>query len=82
MYVKTMMLCSENPNTNETLPCVSFYTGYFVMVPLNMTYLHCLQHSLFEHLFNLYYLFCIGYHKCHILNTVYDFIDVFVGMIS
>jgi len=25
------------------------------MVPLNMTYLHCLQHSLFEHLFNLYY---------------------------
>jgi len=27
----------------------------FVMVPLNMTYLHCLQHSLFEHLFNLYY---------------------------
>jgi len=27
----------------------------FVMVPLNMTYLHCLQHSLFEHLFNLYF---------------------------
>ena len=24
------------------------------MVPLNMTHLHCLQHSLFEHLFNLY----------------------------
>jgi len=24
------------------------------MVPLNMTYLDCLQHSLFEHLFNLY----------------------------
>jgi len=24
------------------------------MVPLNMTYLHCLQHSLFKHLFNLY----------------------------
>jgi len=24
-------------------------------VPLNMTYLHCLQHSLFEHLFNLYF---------------------------
>jgi len=31
------------------------YEGrHFVMVPLNMTYLHCLQHSLFEHLFNLY----------------------------
>jgi len=26
------------------------------MVPLNLTYLHCLQHSLFEHFFNLYYL--------------------------
>ena len=26
-------------------------------VPLNMTCLHCLQHSLFEHLFNLYYLY-------------------------
>ena len=24
------------------------------MVPLNLTYLHCLQHSLYEHLFNLY----------------------------
>ena len=24
------------------------------MVPLNLTYLHCLQHSLFEHLSNLY----------------------------
>jgi len=35
------------------VPCVSFCTGYFVMVPLNMTYLHCLQNSLFEHLFNL-----------------------------
>ena len=29
------------------------------MVPLNMTYLHCLQHSLFEHLFNLYYVHII-----------------------
>jgi len=36
------------------VPCVSFCTGHFVMVPLNMTYLHCLQHSFFEHLFNLY----------------------------
>ena len=39
------------------VPCVSFCTGHFVMVPLNMTYLHCLQHSLFEHLFNLYYMY-------------------------
>jgi len=37
------------------VPCVSFCTGHFVMVPLNMTYLHCLQHSLFEHLSNLYW---------------------------
>jgi len=35
--------------------CVSFCTGHFVMVLLNLTYLHCLQHSLFEHLFNLYF---------------------------
>jgi len=34
--------------------CVSFCTVHFVMVPLNLTYLHCLQHSSFEHLFNLY----------------------------
>jgi len=35
---------------------VQFFTGHFVMVPLSMTYLHvhCLQHSLFEHFFNLY----------------------------
>ena len=34
--------------------CVSFCTGHFVMVPLNLTYIHCLQHSFFEYLFNLY----------------------------
>jgi len=27
---------------------------HFAMVPLNLTYLHCLQHSFFENLFNLY----------------------------
>jgi len=36
------------------VPCVSFCKGHFVMVPLNITCLHCLQHSLFEHIFNLY----------------------------
>jgi len=35
--------------------CVSFCTGHFVMVPLNLTYLHCLQHSLFQRIFNLYF---------------------------
>jgi len=39
--------------------CVSFCTGHFGMVPLNLTYLHCLQHSLFEHLFNLYHMICL-----------------------
>jgi len=34
-----------------------FCMGYFVIVPLDLTYLHCLQHSFFEHLFNLYCLF-------------------------
>jgi len=35
--------------------CVCFCTSHFVMVPLNLTCLHCFQHSFFEHLFNLYY---------------------------
>ena len=43
-------------------------TGHFVMVPLNMTYLHCLQHSLFEYLFNLY---------CHILLKQAKFTHLF-----
>jgi len=34
--------------------CVFLCTGHFVMVSLNLTCLHCLQHSFFEHLFNLY----------------------------
>jgi len=34
--------------------CVFMWTGHFVLVPLNLTCLHCLQHSFFEHLFNLY----------------------------
>ena len=28
--------------------CVSFCTSHFVMVPLNWTYPHCLQHSFFN----------------------------------
>jgi len=31
-----------------------FRTGHFVMVPINLTCLHCLQHFLFENLFNLH----------------------------
>ena len=58
--------------------CVSFCTGHFVMVPLNFTHLHCLQHSLFEHLFNLYIQldnFHIHVERrflCQILNTKFD----------
>jgi len=32
-----------------------FVRGIFVMVPLNLTYLHCIQHFFFENLFNLNY---------------------------
>ena len=39
--------------------CVSFCTGRFVMVPLNLTYLNCLQHSFYEHLFTLYWHYII-----------------------
>ena len=31
-----------------------FCTDYFVIVPLNVKFLHSLQHSLYEHQFNLY----------------------------
>jgi len=41
-------------------PClwcsVCFCTGHFVMVPINLTFPHCL-HFFFEHLFHLYYVF-------------------------
>jgi len=33
--------------------CDSFCTGHFVMVPLNLKNLHCLQHYFFEFPFNL-----------------------------
>jgi len=33
-------------------------TGHFVTVPLNLTCLHCLQHSFFEHIFNSILLHC------------------------
>jgi len=37
---------------------VRFRTGHFVRVPLNLTRIHRLQHSFFEHLFNLCYVTC------------------------
>ena len=46
------------------------------MVPLNMTYLHCLPHSLFEHLFNLYCLVMVvlniaGQMATHVTGNYY-----------
>jgi len=35
--------------------CLGFCTDHFVVIRLNLTCLHCLQHSFFEHLLNLYY---------------------------
>ena len=43
---------------------------HFVMVPLNLTYLYCLQHSFFEHLFNLYIVFIFMVKKTH---TVHEY---------
>jgi len=34
---------------------VCFCTGHFVMVPINLTCPHCLQHFFFEHPLHLYY---------------------------
>ena len=45
------------------------HTGHFVMVPLNLTYLHCLHHSLFEHLFNLYFT---------VFTSIYEVNGIFV----
>ena len=40
--------------------CVGFCMGHFVIVPLNLTYLHCLKHSFFEHHVNS--LYCLNRH--------------------
>jgi len=59
--------------------CVSSCTGHFVMVPLNLTYIHCLQHSLFEHLFNLYcdrfLVFIVRIKRCPKWHTTLLFIS-------
>jgi len=50
MFVSVLRFLCRSVNL-----CVGFCMGHFVMVPLNLTYPHCLQHSFFEHLFNLCY---------------------------
>jgi len=59
--------------------CVFVFYRPFCHVPLNLTYLHCLQHSFFEHL-NLYlkmlglYLVDIISHKsCNMLSILNKF---------
>jgi len=47
---------------------ICFCTGYFIMVPLNLTCLHCLQHVFFEHLFNLYWHTDINMLWCYTIN--------------
>ena len=48
-------LCLLRPCWLRVLWCsVCFCTGHFVMVPINLTCPHCLQHSFFEHLLHLY----------------------------
>ena len=49
-------LCLLRPCLLRVLWCsVCFCTGHFVIVPINLTCPHCLQHFFFEHLLHLYY---------------------------
>ena len=41
-----------------------YRTYHFVMVPLNLTRLNCLQHFYFVHLFNLYYEIIFSFWNC------------------
>jgi len=43
-------------------------TDHFVTVSLNLTYLHCLHYSFFEHHFNLYF---ISYTQWKLLPPVF-----------
>ena len=50
-------LCLLRPCLLRVLWCsVCFCMGHFVMVPINLTCPHCLQHFFFEHLLHLYFL--------------------------
>jgi len=51
--------------------CCLFCTGHFVIIPLNMACLHCLQHCFFEHLFNLYFT-----DKHYQWNTTFTFTEI------
>ena len=59
---------------------VGFCTGHFVMVPINFTYLHCLQHSFFEHLFNFYYECTLN--NCYKCTRVFMLTHLSIGIFS
>jgi len=50
LYVSPEICTPHKNNNKQTTPIIVLFavdvTGHFVMVPLNLTYLHCLQHSL------------------------------------
>ena len=60
-YFKALIMYSFMCSYSIIFVLFCVFTGHFVMMPLNMTCLHCLQHSFFERLFNLYYLSCLCY---------------------
>ena len=51
---------------------VFFCAGHFVMVPMNLTCLYCLQHSFFEHLLNLYDNDILIYWECIMLKAIFQ----------
>ena len=46
---------TNDVNCQEWTLSIVFCRDLCHVVAICLTYLHCLQHSLFEHLFNLYY---------------------------
>jgi len=48
------------------------------MLPLNLTYLHCLLHSFFEHLFNLYLYILNIYADMYLLIKFYIYLHLYV----
>ena len=58
---------------------VCFCTGLFIIVPLILTCLHCLQHSYLEHLFNLYIIIDSCITSKQWLLTTFDTISQYVN---
>jgi len=52
---------------------VCSFMGHFVMVLLNLTCLHCLQHAFFEYLFNLHFNRCSSFDKSQ-ASSIYPYL--------